>query len=143
MKISDERIVELSNLLAQRQNSIQEIESVDVIEAAKQILAAHEEATPPPWLPTKGDIMLSSGLAADVRATGLGTESKWEQDVVFITTARNYAPLVAQELLSQSETIDALTRACNVALDALGCDRLRQDRLEAQRIIKAAVELVK
>ena len=32
-----------------------------------------------------------------------------------------------------------LLQACKVALDALGCDRIRQDRLEAQRIIHAAV----
>lgn len=32
-----------------------------------------------------------------------------------------------------------LLRACQVALDALGCDRTRQDRLGAQKIIHAAV----
>jgi len=34
---------------------------------------------------------------------------------------------------------DLLT-ACRVAFDALGCDRLALDRLEAQRIIKAAID---
>ena len=32
-----------------------------------------------------------------------------------------------------------LLKACQVALDALGCDRTRQDRLEAQKIINAAI----
>ena len=32
-----------------------------------------------------------------------------------------------------------LLAACQVALDALGCDRTRQDRLEAQKIIHAAI----
>lgn len=33
-----------------------------------------------------------------------------------------------------------LLEACKVALDALGCDRTRQDRLEAQRIIHTAIK---
>ncbi len=32
-----------------------------------------------------------------------------------------------------------LLKACQVAIDALGCDRTRQDRLEAQKIINAAI----
>ena len=33
-----------------------------------------------------------------------------------------------------------LLRACHVALDALGCDRVRQERLDAQKIIHAAIQ---
>ena len=33
-----------------------------------------------------------------------------------------------------------LLKACQVALDALGCDRTRIDRLNAQRIIHAAIK---
>lgn len=42
----------------------------------------------------------------------------------------------APDLLAER---DALREACKVALDALGCDRVRQDRLEAQEIIHAAL----
>ena len=33
-----------------------------------------------------------------------------------------------------------LLKACQIALDALGCDRVRQDRLEAQKIIHATIK---
>ena len=33
-----------------------------------------------------------------------------------------------------------LLKACKIALDALGCDRIREDRLVAQRIIHKAVK---
>ena len=39
----------------------------------------------------------------------------------------------------QDEATADLLAACEVALDALGCDRVRQDRLEAQHIISAAI----
>lgn len=37
-------------------------------------------------------------------------------------------------------TAPELLQACKIALDALGCDRSPEDRLEAQRIIHKAVE---
>jgi hypothetical protein len=43
-----------------------------------------------------------------------------------------------EELHRQTkELAAALNEVCTVALDALGTDRVREDRLEAQRIIKA------
>ena len=36
-----------------------------------------------------------------------------------------------------------LLKACRIALDALGCDRVRQERLEAQKIIHAAIAKAK
>ena len=35
-----------------------------------------------------------------------------------------------------------LLRACLIALDALGCDRTRQDRLEAQKIIHTTIKSI-
>lgn len=35
---------------------------------------------------------------------------------------------------------DELLAACRIALDALGCDRIRQERLRAQELIHAAVK---
>jgi len=34
---------------------------------------------------------------------------------------------------------DDLLEACKIAIDALGCDRVRQDRLRAQELIQAAI----
>ena len=50
--------------------------------------------------------------------------------------------LVLEEAIANAHLMAAapdLLAACKIALDALGCDRIRQDRLEAQRIINAAI----
>lgn len=46
----------------------------------------------------------------------------------------------AKELARLRRLVQSLTSACETALDALGCDRTRCERLEAQRIIHDAVK---
>lgn len=47
---------------------------------------------------------------------------------------------IAHEVKSLRETQAVLLGVCKVAVDALGCDRVRTDRLVAQEIIHKAVK---
>lgn len=47
-----------------------------------------------------------------------------------------------REAIRLRSDVDGLIAACKIALDALGCDRVREDRLNAQRIIVKAMEAV-
>ena len=52
----------------------------------------------------------------------------------------NHCGFSAQDM---AEILAEMLEACKIAIDALGCDRTGQDRLEAQKIIHAAIAKAK
>ena len=53
------------------------------------------------------------------------------------------APIRKEEDAHLIAAAPDLLEACKIAVDALGCDRLREDRLNAQRIIVRAIAKAK
>jgi len=58
----------------------------------------------------------------------------------FLLPAERALHLAIEQAEPEADTVAELLRACHAALDALGCDRVRQERLGAQKIIHAAIK---
>lgn len=85
--------------------------------------------TPGPWVLSEDHVSAIYGAPVDGRSYG-----------VVAKTSEYIDPRDSQE--ANARLISAapeLLEVCKIALDALGCDRLWQDRLEAQRAIRAAM----
>lgn len=82
-----------------------------------------------------GDGKYTVVLPEDCRLYALRYGERWREGIVdrLILT-------LAQEVESLREDKTLLVAACKVAVDALGCDRVRKDRLVAQEIIHKAAK---